>query len=290
MESEKRRAWSEGISKIIGHEFRVLDKGFVRVVDYMGNDSSVVQAARVSYGIGTKTPSADETLIRYLLRHRHTTPFEMCQIKFHIKAPIFVARQWIRHRTSSTNEYSARYSELDNEFYLPWTHNMRVQSKKNKQGGGAAMHVKESTEIIRAMEDQNEEVYDTYQCLLQADLSREQARMVLPTSIYTQWYWSVNLWNLMHFLKLRTDPHAQYEIRSYAETISNNIVCPWVPMCWHAYDDYVKQGVTLSSMELDVLQRILNGESIPKDSIGMSTREVNEFQEKIDYDISDHCR
>lgn len=246
----------------LGRQHNVLDHGMIRVVDYMGNDAAVVQAARVSYGAGTKTPSDDRSLIRYLMSHQHTTPFEMCEIKLHVKLPIFVARQWIRHRTASVNEYSARYSILDREFYFPEVGDIAKQSQSNKQGReeGLDLDLDDlSAEEIRAilMHDANR-AYDSYEELVNEDgygLARELARMNLPTNIYTQWYWKVNLHNLLNFLRLRADSHAQMEIRVYAEIICD-IVRQWCPATFEAFEDYVLNACRFSRMEMEVVRAL----------------------------------
>ena len=265
--------------KILFHQ-DILDKGFIRVVDQMGNDSAIVQAARVSYGIGTKNVSEDRGLIRYLMRHHHTTPFEMCEIKFHVKLPIFVARQWIRHRTASVNEYSARYSILDNEFYTPAVDNFQLQSTDNKQGRGKDFSFSEATELKSMIETSNNWQYALYEELLEKDLARETARMVLPTNIYTQWYWKVNLHNLFHFLQLRADPHAQMEIRVYAEAICNYVET-WVPVAYEAFYDYRLNARTFSRMELDILTKYLIQGFKDADLETLSKREKEEFLKKI---------
>lgn len=227
----------------------VLDHGFIRVIDYMGNDSSIVQAARVSYGKGTKKISEDAGLINYLMRHRHTTPFEMCEIKFHIKLPIFIARQWIRHRTANVNEYSGRYSILDKEFYIPAQEHMSAQSSSNRQGRGDLLPPDQAQEVMRLLREDSERVYDHYQQFLNHDendnildpeksgLARELARMNLTLNYYTQWYWKIDLQNLMHFLSLRADSHAQYEIRVYAD-IMVDLLKKWVPLTYDAFTNY----------------------------------------------------
>ena len=222
---------------ILGGEIPVLDHGFVRVVDWMGDDSSPVQAARVSYGAGTKTKRADEKLIKYLMRNRHMTPFEMCEIKFHVKLPIFVARQWIRHRTANVNEYSGRYSEMGSDFYVPDKEDIKYQSKTNKQGGDdevPELIAAETCNLIRAASINS---WETYKCLLDHDIARETARMVLGTNFYTEWYWKIDLRNLFNFLALRTDSHAQFEMRQYAHVI-DKIVQDWVPVCHAAYKEH----------------------------------------------------
>lgn len=248
------RTTSPALDAMLGVKHPVLDHGFVRVVDYMGDDKAVVQAARVSYGDGTKAVSSDEGLLRYLMRRRHTTPFEMCEIKFHVKLPVFVARQWIRHRTANVNEISARYSVLDKEFYVPDT--WHTQAKDNKQGSGEAMsgqvHVTDS--YTRTIED----AFVWYDLAVSSagdpknNMAREQARMVLPLSTYTEWFWKIDLHNLLHFLQLRADPHAQAEIRAYADVMCE-IVKQWMPLTWRAFEDYRLNAVTLSAQQHAVL-------------------------------------
>lgn len=269
------RACAPALGEILGHAFPVLDHGFVRVVDYMGDDTAIVQAARVSYGKGTKQVSNDAGLIRYLMRHWHSTPFEMCEIKFHVKLPIFVARQWMRHRTGSFNEVSGRYSILPDEMYVPEMERMQTQSASNKQGS--------STEIIDGAEqarlaifNSNSYLHGFYEGLIDGGLSRELARCVLPVSQYTEFYWTVNLHNLMHFLRLRADSHAQYEIRVYADVIEQ-IVAKWVPLAYQAYLDYRKNAVSVSAMGKDCLMRRLAGEKVTQANSGMSASEWREF-------------
>ncbi len=221
-----RRATVPALEEILHQPLPVLDHGFVRIVDYMGDDAAVVQAARVSYGRGTRRVSEDQGLINYLMRHRHTTPFEMCEIKYHVKLPIFVARQWIRHRTANVNEYSARYSILDKEFYVPAPDHLAAQATTNRQGRGEVLDGEAAQHILTLLRGDAERAYAGYADLLNEDgaadparpaLARELARINLTLGFYTQWYWKTDLHNLMHFLSLRADPHAQYEIRAYAE-------------------------------------------------------------------------
>ena len=267
----------------------VLDHGFVRVIDYMGDDAAIVQAARVSYGRGTKQVQQDAGLIRYLMRHRHTTPFEMCEIKFHVKLPIFVARQWIRHRTANVNEYSARYSILDREFYLPAAEQLAAQSTSNRQGRGDVLQGDEAAEVLRRLRDDAERSYANYALMLNegadADphrrgLARELARMNLTLNTYTQWYWKTNLHNLFHFLSLRADPHAQYEIRVYAEAMLG-ITEAWVPIAAAAFRDYRLGAVTLSAQMVTVLRRMLAGEPVSQETSGLNRREWTEFSQQM---------
>lgn len=327
------------IEEMLGKEYPVLDHGFVRVIDYMGGDSAIVQAARVSYGKGTKQISQDRGLIRYLLRRRHTTPFEMCELKLHVKLPIFVARQWIRHRTANVNEYSARYSILDKEFYIPdrdyidscmelerlqrkvardestgqqdllSTFNVvednevlgpkytAEQSKENRQGRGSVISAEEAAQHIKEIKRVSSAAYTSYEKLMNENaegkinsekmgLARELARMVLPTNYYTQWYWKIDLHNLLHFIKLRADKHAQHEIQEYARTIGE-IVKAWVPITWEAFEDYQLNGKYLSGIEVALVSALLKGEStedIEKIRCKLSERERKEFAEKFGYE------
>jgi len=274
------RAVSPGIEEHLYLAHPVLDHGFVRVIDYMGDDAAIVQAARVSYGAGTRHVQNDEGLIRYLMRHWHSTPFEMCEIKLHVKLPVFVARQWIRHRTANVNEYSARYSILDREFYIPAPEQLAAQSTVNNQGRGAVLGAEEAARVLALLKADAAQMYDHYQAMLGQDgqqgLARELARMNLPMNIYTQWYWKVDLHNLFHFLRLRADAHAQHEIRVYAETIAA-CVRDWVPLAYAAFQDYRLGGVTLSARAVDVLKRRLAGEAVGFEQSGMSRGEWREF-------------
>ena len=267
------RPVAPGLEARLGHRIDVLDHGFVRVIDYMGDDAAVVQAARVSYGKGTKAVREDRGLIRYLMRHRHTTPFEMCELKLHVKLPIFVARQWIRHRMASVNEASARYSVLDREFYLPRPEDLATQSRDNKQGRGEALSAEAAAEVLRLLEDDALRVHRTYTRLMdEHQLARELARMDLGLNTYTQWYWKIDLHNLLHFLALRMDAHAQWEIRAYADQIGA-LVADWVPLCWEAFCDYRLGALTLSRGEVDVLRAMLRGEAPDPEAAGLSPRE-----------------
>lgn len=237
------------LEKILGHTFPVLDHGFIRVIDYMGDDQAIEQAARISYGTGTRKKNETQGLINYLMSHNHSTPFEMCEIKLHVKLPIFVARQWIRHRTANVNEYSARYSILKEEFYLPPLDQIRTQSTTNKQGRGEELDSDAAVDIRRGLNAHMNDSFDLYDYLLEHyDLSRELARTILPTSTYTEWYWKIDLHNLLHFLLLRADEHAQYEIRAYAEIIEW-IVQRWVPLTWDAFRIYKKDAIAFSAHE-----------------------------------------
>ncbi len=279
------RATSHGMEQHLYRMYPVLDHGFVRVVDYMGDDAAITQAARVSYGRGTKAVSNDEGLIRYLMRHWHSTPFEMCELKLHVKLPVFVARQWIRHRTANVNEYSARYSILDREFYIPRKEDLAAQSVTNNQGRGEALSGDEAEQVLAFLRDDAMRCYDHYEEMIgqegQKGLARELARMNLPANIYTQWYWKVDLHNLFHFLRLRADAHAQYEIRVYAEELCR-IVADWVPFAFSAFEDYRLGGASLSGRALDCLKRMLAGETVTHENSGMSKGEWREFRELID--------
>ncbi len=278
------RAVADGMEAHLYKAYDVLDHGFVRVIDYMGDDAAICQAARVSYGKGTKSVQNDEGLIRYLMRHWHSTPFEMCEIKLHVKLPVFVARQWIRHRTANVNEYSARYSILDREFYIPEADKLAAQSVINNQGRGEALTGEEAARVLEYLKGDAARCYDHYEEMIgqegQQGLARELARMNLPANIYTQWYWKVDLHNLFHFLRLRADAHAQYEIRVYAEEICK-LVADWVPAAYGAFEDYRMGGATLSSKAIDCVRRMLKGEEVTQETSGMSKGEWREFRKVI---------
>ena len=282
-----RRAISEGMEENLYLIHKVLDHGFVRVIDYMGNDMSIVQAARVSYGEGTKKSRDDKSLIYYLMRHWHSTPFEMCEVKLHVKLPVFVARQWIRHRTANVNEYSARYSILDNEFYIPKSENLASQSSSNNQGRGDVLEGEEANKVIQILKSDSLRSYKSYEKMLSQEnkkgLARELARMNLPTNIYTQWYWKTDLHNLFNFIRLRNDLHAQYEIRVYAEKIAE-LVKKWVPFAFEAFEQYQLNSSHLSSNGLSCLKRLMKGEDVSQDNSGMGKREWKEFCEIIGKD------
>lgn len=275
------RAVSEGMENHLYVAHQVLDHGLVRVIDYMGDDAAICQAARVSYGKGTKSVQNDEGLIRYLMRHWHSTPFEMCEVKFHIKLPVFVARQWIRHRTANVNEYSGRYSILDREFYIPAPEHLAAQSSQNNQGRGEVLQGDEAQRVLDLLREDAMRSYDSYESMLSQDgqqgLARELARMNLPANIYTQWYWKVDLHNLLHFLRLRADSHAQFEIRAYAD-IMCDITRDWVPAAFGAFQDYRMNAVNLSAQAADALRRRLAGEVVTQEKAGMGAREWREFQ------------
>ena len=285
--NKTRRAISEGMEENLYLIHKVLDHGFVRVIDYMGNDTSIVQAARVSYGEGTKKSRDDKSLIFYLMRHWHSTPFEMCEIKLHVKLPVFVARQWIRHRTANVNEYSARYSILDNEFYIPKSENLASQSSSNNQGRGDVLEGEEANKVIQILKSDSLRSYKSYEKMLSKEnkkgLARELARMNLPTNIYTQWYWKTDLHNLFNFIRLRNDIHAQYEIRVYAEKIAE-LVKKWVPFAFEAFEQYQLNSSHLSSNGLSCIKRLMKGEVVSQDNSGMGKREWKEFCEIIGKD------
>ncbi|MDB2408116.1 FAD-dependent thymidylate synthase [Jannaschia sp.] len=279
------RATAPGMEKHLYTAHPVLDHGFVRVIDYMGDDAAITQAARVSYGRGTKAVSNDEGLIRYLMRHWHSTPFEMCEIKLHVKLPVFVARQWIRHRTANVNEYSARYSILDREFYIPHVDDLAAQSVVNNQGRGEALSGEEAARVLDWLKHDSTQAYDHYAAMIaeeapdgspQAGLARELARMNLPANIYTQWYWKVDLHNLFHFLRLRADAHAQMEIRVYADILCQ-IVKDWVPYAYSAFEDYRLGGASLSARGVDCVRRMVAGEEVTQETSGMSKGEWREL-------------
>lgn len=291
MNSTKRNN-SEALEIILDETFPILDHGFIRIVDYMGNDDSIVEAARLSYQKGTKRTLEDEKLIRYLLRHKHTTPFEMCEIKFHIKLPIFVARQWIRHRTANVNEYSGRYSVLDNEFYLPQAENLLAQSETNKQGRGRSLPLEIVEQCLDSIKKHSEQCYAKYEFLLSPmgngneGVARELARAVLPVNFYTQWYWKIDLHNLFNFLRLRCDSHAQWEIRQYANRIYE-ICKAWVPVATQAFTDYIHEAESFSKQEMKTVRTLLNqycptGEiTETANQYGLMGREFNEFMGKV---------
>ncbi len=289
-----KRVTSPELEKILYEALSVLDHGFVRVVDYMGDDSSIVQSARVSYGKGTKKISTDNGLIKYLMRHRHSTPFEMCEIKYHVKLPIFIARQWIRHRTANVNEYSARYSILDKEFYLPTKENLAAQSKNNRQGRGDLIDGEQANDILKILKRDAEKNYNDYETILnerydgtivnenKKGLARELARMNLTLNTYTQWYWKTDLLNLLNFLSLRADDHAQYEIRAYANVMIDCLK-KWVPITYEAFMDYRVGGLELSSKGKSVISKMIKGESCDFENSKLSKREWNELMQSFGF-------
>ncbi|EEH11978.1 FAD-dependent thymidylate synthase [Wolbachia endosymbiont of Muscidifurax uniraptor] len=281
MNEATKRTIVKEIDAILYEEHKVLDHGFIRVVDYMGSDSAIVQAARVSYGKGTKQISQDEALIKYLMRHHHTTPFEMCEIKFHVKLPIFVARQWIRHRTANVNEYSARYSILDNEFYTPKPEQVAKQSDNNKQGSGEAFDPDTSKEIIDSLTNDSNLVYSHYEKFIEQGLAREIARTNLMLNYYTQFYWKIDLHNLLHFLKLRADEHAQYEIRVYAEVMLD-IIKKWVPLAYNAFVEYCLESACISRTGLEIIRKLIKGENVTREESNIGKREWGELMSILD--------
>jgi thymidylate synthase (FAD) len=286
------RATVPALEEVLYEARSVLDHGFIRVIDYMGDDAAVVQAARVSYGRGTKKTSDDSGLINYLIRHWHTSPFEMCEIKLHVKLHIFVARQWIRHRTANVNEYSARYSILDREFYMPRPEQLAAQSDANRQGRAEVLSGAEADRVFTLLKEDSERAYDHYEEMLnetsdgkvidesKSGLARELARMNLPVNFYTQWYWKTDLHNLMHFVRLRADGHAQYEIRAYADVLLD-IMRRWVPLTTDAFLNYRSGAAQLSARGLEVVRRMLAGERITREDVGMSAREWRELMETL---------
>ena len=292
-ENITKRVTVSELEKILYEAISILDHGFIRVIDYMGDDTSIVQAARVSYGKGTKKVSTDSGLIKYLMRHWHSTPFEMCEIKYHVKLPIFIARQWIRHRTANVNEYSARYSILDKEFYLPAVENLAAQSQSNRQGRGDVLTGDQAKKVLDLLKKDAEQTYDNYETMLnerydgsvidekQVGLARELARMNLTLNTYTQWYWKTDLLNLMNFLRLRADHHAQYEIRAYADAMLDTVK-KWVPITHDAFMDYRVGGTEVSSKGKKIIQKLISGEEIDAEKSGLSKREWNELMTAFD--------
>ncbi|MDQ6857955.1 MAG: FAD-dependent thymidylate synthase [Chloroflexota bacterium] len=289
---QTRRATVPAMEALLYQPIPVLDHGFVRVIDYMGDDAAVVQAARVSYGAGTKKVREDAGLINYLMRHRHTSPFEMCELKIHVKMPIFVARQFLRHRVASANEVSGRYSILDREFYMPVPEKLASQAKTNRQGRGDVLSEAESARVLEILRADAASAYSHYEEMLneidgevvdpeRQGLARELARMNLPVSLYTQLYWKMDLHNLLHFLNLRADAHAQYEIRVYAEALLE-IVKQWVPLTYAAFIDYRMGAYELSARGLAVVKRMLRGEQVERESSGMSPGEWRELMETLE--------
>lgn len=270
-------------AEISKKEYKCLDKGFVRLIDVMGDDSAIVQSARVSYGKGAKSVREDRALIRYLMRNRHTSPFEMAEMKFHVKLPIFVARQWIRHRTANVNEYSGRYSEMPNEFFIPEIEQIRPQSQSNKQGrGGEPLEAEQGENVREKMKALQSVLFNEYEDMLERGVAREISRVNLPLSVYTQWYWKIDLHNLFHFLKLRLDEHAQYEIRVYAEIIAN-MVKKLFPLSWEAFEDYVLNATSFSATEMKILKNMLDFSKgkTNVENFDLSKTETAEFAAKI---------
>jgi thymidylate synthase (FAD) len=287
-----RRATVAALEEILYEPIAVLDHGFIRVIDYMGDDAAIVQAARVSYGKGTKKVLEDAGLIRYLMRHWHSTPFEMAEIKYHVKLPIFVARQWIRHRTANVNEYSARYSKVQDEFYIPAPGQLGIQSSANRQGRGAVLDEAQAAKVIELLRDDAQRNYRDYAWMLNEDdagapldadrsgLARELARMNLTLNTYTEWYWKTDLYNLMHFLRLRADSHAQYEIRVYADAMLGTLK-RWVPHTYDAFMDYRMGAAQISATGLGLIRRMLAGEKVTQEASGLSKREWRELMEVL---------
>ncbi len=292
-ENKTKRVTVAELENILYEAIPILDHGFIRVIDYMGDDTSIVQAARVSYGKGTKKVSTDAGLIKYLMRHWHSTPFEMCEIKYHVKLPIFIARQWIRHRTANVNEYSARYSILDKEFYLPAVENLAAQSQSNRQGRGDVLSGDQAKKVLDLLKKDAEQTYDNYETMLnerydgsiidekQVGLARELARMNLTLNTYTQWYWKTDLLNLMNFLRLRADHHAQFEIRAYADAMLDTVK-RWVPITYEAFLDYRVGGTEVSSNGKEIIKKLISGEKINLEKSGLSKREWNELMTAFD--------
>ncbi len=256
---EIKRPTVEAVEAMLGKPFKVLDDGFVRVVDYMGSDASIVQAARVSYGKGTKKRHQDRGLIRYLMRHKHTTPFEMCEIKFHVRVPMDTWRQWIRHRTANVNEYSTRYSIAIDAAYETSPDSWRLQAVSNRQGSEGFLDTEQGAKLSVKEKQLHELSRQIYEERLQSGVAREQARKDLPLCTYTEAYWKIDLHNLLHFLRLRMDEHAQYEIRQYAKIIGEKIVSRWVPLVWEAFQDYVLEAETFSRLEREILSALYKG-------------------------------
>ncbi len=249
----------EAAEALLDKEIKVLDKGFVRLVDYMGGDHRIVQAARVSYGEGTKTYRQDQGLIHYLIRNDHTSPFEQVQLTFHTKMPIFVARQWVRHRTARLNEISGRYSVMKDEFYVPAPADVCTQSADNKQGSGDAVPLAQANEIIAQFEEDQRRLYARYEGMLDLDIARELARINLPLSLYTEWYWQIDLHNLFHFIHLRADAHAQMQIRVFAEALA---ICAKAvaPLAYEAFEEHKLHAIKFSRAECLALQSMIAGE------------------------------
>ena len=269
---------------ILEKEYKCLNAGFVRLIDYMGGDEAIVQAARVSYGKGTKSVNEDRGLIRYLVRHLHTTPLEMVELKFHCKLPIFVARQWIRHRTANVNEYSGRYSVMKDEFYIPAAEDIHFQSQRNKQGRSEEdVPAELRSRVLELLANDRSQAFSHYEEMLESDISRELARINLPLSMYTEWYWKIDLHNLFHFLRLRIDSHAQYEIRVYGEAMAE-ITKKVAPLAWEAFEDYILKSEKFSRLEMGVIADAMRNVTLTKEDLeakGIKGREAEEFLEKL---------
>jgi thymidylate synthase (FAD) len=276
---------------IIGKRVPVLDHGFVCLVDYMGDDAAIVQAARVSYGRGTKTVRTDRGLIRYLMRHRHTTPFEMVELKFLMRLPIFVARQIIRHRTANVNEYSARYSVLSDEFYIPPVHAIGAQSTENRQGRADGLAQGVAAEFAKRLNDHSRRSYELYEWATTQNVTRELARLALPVNVYTEWYWKNDLHNVFNFLALRLDPHAQAETRAYASVVYDAVKVV-APIAVEAFDDFTLGAISLSAKEQDAIGKLARGETFdaacqaagiePRTPSGAASGEAKEFAAKLE--------
>ena len=274
--NKTKRVIAPKLEDILYEALPILDHGFIRVIDYMGNDNSIVQAARVSYGKGTKKVNTDSGLIKYLMRHWHSTPFEMCEIKYHVKLPIFIARQWIRHRTANVNEYSARYSILDKEFYLPTKENLAAQSTNNRQGRGEVISGNQAEKVLGLLKDDAERTYKNYEEMIEDDIARELARINLPLSTYTEWYWQMDLKNMFHFLKLRMDHHAQWEIQEYGRAMAQ-IVKAVCPLAYDSFERHMVNGARFSAHELHAIKEMLDGKPNP-----LEGRKLAEFNQKLD--------
>ena len=271
--------------ELIDKEIRVLDRGFVRLVDYLGGDERIVQSARVSYGAGTKTVRQDRGLIHYLYRHQHTSPFEQVQLTFHVKLPVFVARQWVRHRTARLNEVSGRYSIMVDEFYVPAAERVQFQSSDNKQGSGEPMPADYAANVVHVLQEEQAQLYASYEGMLAHGMARELARINLPLSLYTEWYWQIDLNNLFHFLKLRMDPHAQYEIRAYAEVLAD-CARAVAPMAYEAFEEYTLGGAHFGAKELALIRKLLKRGKVKSDIdlaelTKLSGRQLDEFRAKL---------
>ena len=291
-EDRLKRAGVPALDEILGKSFPVLDHGHVRVIDYMGDDAAIVQAARVSYGAGTKQVHEDRGLIRYLLRNAHTTPFEMCKLKLHVRVPMDCWRQWIRHRTASVNEYSTRYSEAIADLQATQPGEWRFQASQNKQGSDGFLANAKGEDLSRAEGVFHQQARDLYQSRLDDGVAREQARKDLPLSTYTEAYWAIDLHNLLHFLQLRMDAHAQYEIRQYATLIGEEIVARWVPFAWEAFKDYRLQALRLSGPDAELIRLLIARDDKAAKAwllehgwvnreTGKKSRECQEIEEKL---------
>lgn len=284
--NQTKRVVSDELENLLYQPIKILDQGFIRVVDYMGNDGAIAQAARVSYGKGTRTTQDDSALINYLMRHAHTSPFEMCEIKLHIKAPIFIIRQWIRHRTANVNEYSGRYSVMNNEYYLPKEDQLMKQSKSNKQGREKPLEAPYNEQAASLLEQTSSLAFENYDKMLhlggeESGLSRELSRIVLPLNTYTELYWKIDLHNLLHFVRLRATHHAQYEIRVYAQAILD-VIAKWVPLTYEAFKRYRMDAVNLSSEAHKVIKDLLKNKQINREDYSLSKREWKELEDHFE--------